>query len=136
MDRFYKLFWLEGRIARRVYLPLIFIINILTKGLLSIQGTLLPIAIAVVLILTWISFTASVKRAHDIDRSGWWPFISSILVSIGFLVFLPHFIQNGWNFTTVFSGFLGMIGILIGAYISFAPGDKGDNRFGEDPRSR
>jgi uncharacterized membrane protein YhaH (DUF805 family) len=58
------------------------------------------------------SITATVRRFHDIDMSGWWV--------LGFLIFnvIPY---------------LGVISALVMLYFLIKKGTSGDNRFGPDP---
>jgi uncharacterized membrane protein YhaH (DUF805 family) len=58
------------------------------------------------------SITATVRRFHDIDMSGWWV--------LGFL-FLNMF------------PYLGVISVLVMLYFLIKKGTSGDNRFGSDP---
>jgi uncharacterized membrane protein YhaH (DUF805 family) len=59
-------------------------------------------------LLTFIPMLSlSVRRFHDIDKSGWW-YIGVLIPIIGWIV--------GWNFMV-------------------ARGTEGDNRFGDDPLS-
>ena len=74
--------------------------------------------------------SVSVRRLHDIDRSGWWllgPFIP--LIFVGFAVAT----QLTW--LVGIAGGLALIGILILLVFAVKDGTKGPNRFGDDPKN-
>jgi len=63
----------------------------------------------------WISLAASIKRLHDLNRSGWW----MLALIVGPLI----------PFVNIVAG----LGYLI--YLGFIPGTQGSNRFGHRPLS-
>jgi uncharacterized membrane protein YhaH (DUF805 family) len=68
----------------------------------------------------------SIRRLHDLDRSGWWMLLPCVLVLL-----LPAFAWfTGWWIPTVV---LIVIGIVALVYWFCLPGTPGPNRFGPDP---
>ncbi len=72
------------------------------------------------LIVLWPLIAILAKRLHDLNVSGWWlltllavPLVAS---AISISVSIPY--------------------LLIVAFLSFFPGEYGDNRFGRDPLAR
>jgi len=64
-----------------------------------------PIYWVFFLVMYWISFAATVRRLHDIDKSGWWILIALIPI-VGSIILLVWAVRQG---------------------------DQGPNRFGADP---
>lgn len=99
----------EGRVNRQrfwayvlVYLAAIIVLA-LVEGVLGLGGALSTVFVLVAL---YPSICISIKRWHDLDKSGWWVLINLIPL-VGGIIAL------------VFNGFL--------------KGTGGPNRFGEDP---
>ncbi len=95
----------EGRLNRERYFTIAiacFLINVL----LSLLGMMLPFIAFVTILVSFVCFvwtiTATVRRLHDTNRSGWWT-LCAIIPIVGFV--LP------WIFTLL-------------------PGDTGMNRYG------
>lgn len=89
--------------------------------------------IGIVIILLWIIFTGTIKRLHDMDKSGQW---------ITIPVFLPMpinlFLLMDGQFMGVIVlqviGTLILLPILI--WVFFASGTIGKNQFGEGPTTK
>ena len=120
------LFGFKGRINRQKWwlvgkgVPIVFFMlfgmAFYASGALAPENAgaglgVLIIALAAVLSLAmlWISVAVSIKRYHDLNKSGWWIFITLVPV-IG----QPwYFVENG-----------------------FFPGTPGPNNYGADPLGR
>src|SRR5690349_5609227 len=100
------------------------------RGLAGLQEPLL-VACAVVFVLAWIvGLSLTVRRLHDLGLSGWW-----ILA----IWFVPAALEAGavqWlNNPQLGSTLSSVAALLIGVWLCLAPGTRGANRFGPDPRS-
>jgi uncharacterized membrane protein YhaH (DUF805 family) len=73
----------------------------------------------------------TVKRLHDLDKSGWW-----ILAPYGLLIFgIIILIAGGDHVVTAAISLLIMIpALLFQPALFFWPGTRGPNRFGPDQR--
>lgn len=117
MNNFKSLFTFDGRIGRQDFLivqvGLMFcqfiamtIISMANDLSSSILGILSLISIPFFLVLFWISLAAMIKRWHDVDKSGFWCFITLVpIVGVFYAVFKNFFVK----------------------------GTDGSNRFGKDP---
>lgn len=79
-------------------------------------------------------FAVSVRRLHDIGKSGWlFLILFSVLIGIcGFIIFLPSEAYADEKFLFVI---LILLLVLIWPYVLFCKqGDKGSNKYGEDPK--
>ncbi|HYQ04716.1 MAG TPA: DUF805 domain-containing protein [Polyangiaceae bacterium] len=81
------LFSLEGRVPRRLYWATraLSIVPLVIAGILAVLlGEHRGIATLVLLLAWiacfWIALAGSVKRWHDLDKSGWWIFIALVPV--------------------------------------------------------
>ena len=112
-------------------------------NLISIIPVIGPIISLIGIIVLFIPLLAvTSRRLHDVGRTGWWqaiwfliPWIIVISLFILFIIF-DFFEEN--NLFYLFAGLLLFI-ILIGSLIVFVywltkVGDKGPNKFGNDPR--
>ena len=144
MLRFVKfhLYW-NGRLNRLSYFTLVLICYCLALIVLSPSMLLEDdkkisdiIAIPLLLIaitLLWIIFTSTIKRLHDMDKSGKWLTIPVFLpMPINFLLLMAQ--QFLLVITLKVIGTLMLLPAL--AWLFFASGTKGKNRFGEDPRTK
>ncbi len=99
----------DGRASRAEYwyfilfYLIIYVASIISSGMM--QSMILPIGIFLFFLLPSLAVTA--RRLHDINKSGWWMFISII-----------PFIGNIWLFV-----------------LTVTPGTQGPNQFGADPMS-
>lgn len=92
-----------------IFIPILGLIGDLgagTFGVFTILGLIISLAVGVCSI--WVSWAATAKRFHDIDRSGW-----TIL-----LLCIP------------------IVDIYFAIIALFSDGTVGPNRFGEDPKGR
>ena len=98
-----KLFTTEGRLNRLAY----FLQSLKVFGLAVVGGILLEFLIGIpILIATMVAnWMIIIRRLHDLNKSGWWSLIALI----------PY------------------VNVIFGLYLLFAPGTKGDNRYGADP---
>jgi len=106
----------SGRARRKEYwltILLIIIISIIASVLDGALGLadpvygLGPIYGIVALAILIPSIAVSVRRLHDIDRTGWW-YLLAFVPFIGFVVLIIFFVM---------------------------PGTSGENRFGPDPKA-
>nr|WP_280451342.1 DUF805 domain-containing protein [Veillonella montpellierensis] len=82
------------------------------------------------LLLAIPGWAVSVRRLHDINKSGWWVLISLILSILGTLGFIYNFMhENWWMLTQFMSGILS----LYLSYCILRRGDPQANRFGPNP---
>ncbi len=94
-------------------------------GILFSLGTFLP------------SLAVSVRRLHDIDRSGWWVLLPIMPVV---LVFVAVFAGDvlGSASVMIFAG-VALLGVLICGLLLLVwyctEGTPGPNRFGDDPKA-
>jgi len=95
------------------------------------QALLSQVDAAISALLLLPSFSAGVRRLHDVDRSGWWigatlPLLLVWLFSVGF--------AEGYSEYVIWGGLLAMLAYLVLALVWFTrPGTPGPNRFGENP---
>ena len=137
-----KFFKLNGR-APRVEFWCFMLFSLLLNIALTLVDSLpiLPIDIAsiVSLVMFFPSLAVTVRRLHDLDRSGWY-----IAIPVGAVLVAALLLILG---TTVFASavvtYLGMSLMIAGLFIEFAlliylikKGTDGANRFGEDPLSQ
>lgn len=104
---------LRGRARRKEYW-MFSLFNFLVAciiGVVCVFSTSPEVGVSVLciylLLVAFPGFAVTVRRLHDIDRSGWWILISCIPV----------------------------VGPFILLYFSFCAGTTGENRFGEDPKA-
>ncbi|MBC7505259.1 MAG: DUF805 domain-containing protein [Sandarakinorhabdus sp.] len=132
-----SLFWFKGRMQRRRYWLLSLGIASITFSMnayaafapkvTSSLGTtewISPV-LTIGAITTWMSFTALVRRLHDIGMQGWWVLA---LLPIGFVVGFNGFAIN----KPVAQAVLAMLVLVI----VLLDGTSGPNQFGPDPRGR
>lgn len=93
----------------------------------------------------------TVRRVHDIGRTGWWvgvSFINGLLLdgALGYVIFRTTIMHNTQNLQAGLPGggmaiiwilgILGLIGIALGLTIlvfTILPGNPGENRYGPNP---
>jgi uncharacterized membrane protein YhaH (DUF805 family) len=91
----------------------------------------------------------TVRRVHDIGRTGWWvgvSFINGLLLdgALGYAIFRATIMHNTQNLQAglpsggmaIVLGILGLIGIALGLTIltfTILPGSPGENRYGPNP---
>ena len=87
-------------------------------------------ACAVILVLAWIvGLSLTVRRLHDLNLSGWWILAIWIVPSA-----LEAGAVQGLNNPQLGSTLSSAAALLIGLWLCLAPGTRGANRFGPDPR--
>jgi len=93
------------------------------------MGVLLILYLVIGLGLIIPSIAVSVRRLHDIDRSGWW-----VAVFYGLAVLSGAFGQDGSALGLVFNLVYVAAAITLLVF-TLLPGTRGPNRFGEDPKA-
>lgn len=138
----FHLYW-KGRLNRLSYFVLAVISYLLTLLILypvmlleedeNIADIIVvPIGLLAI-ILIWVIFTSTIKRLHDMDKSGRW---------LTFAVFLPmpinFILLMAQQFVLVIA--LKLVGtlLLLVALVCLCcvSGTTGENRFGDDPRAK
>lgn len=132
------LFSYRGRIGRLRFLAG-FLVNIFAVATLMIimfaletngigpVGMMLPI-----MVIFWMTGALMVKRLHDRDQSGWWVLFFMTVPSL--LDFLAYSVGGIPGLFLQTAGMMVALWFLIELFI--APGLRGANRFGPDPRER
>jgi len=129
--------FLSGRLGRLAYfgysilfaivLGLIAALLILPARNSPSGGTVLIVAVIIIgVIAFWGGIALSVKRLHDLDKSGW---------HYAWMVLVPA-VFNGLSkaFETPVLGVVGgLISLGVWVYLQFWPGTPGSNRFGYQP---
>lgn len=124
----------ETRINRSRYATILFLCGVLTyiRQLyipLYHSSQLSYVAAATILAHIVITIVASIKRAHDINRSGGWV-ICYLLGAIAIAIF-PE-MSDSYNYLRN-QLLLSIYGIAIPLLLFIIPGTKGTNKFGEQP---
>ena len=109
---------------------------ILSETLLGEEHILFRIIVVPLLVLAitliWIVFTSTIKRFHDMNRSGKWLILAIFLpIPVNFILLM------GGLFPIVIAlKIIGSCLLLFGiGCLLFVPGTIGRNRFGPDPRT-
>ncbi|SEJ54481.1 Uncharacterized membrane protein YhaH, DUF805 family [Propionispira arboris] len=105
-----KFFTSKGRLNRKVYFLRVIVLTVFGLIFSLLASVLDTVAAIFVFIVTVVPFLISsvmlqIRRCHDLNKSGWF-----IL-----LFYIP------------------IVGIIVGLYVLFAAGTKGDNTYGADP---
>ena len=100
-------------------------------GVIPIFGSLIAFIGGLVLFIP--SLAVSARRLHDIDRTGWWQALLYPVFLIGPIMLLG-FIFGGLFAIAIVFFIIYIISIIVFIYWFTKLGDKGPNRFGEDPR--
>jgi uncharacterized membrane protein YhaH (DUF805 family) len=99
-----------------------------------------PVSAILGLALLLPSIAVSVRRLHDIDRTGWWVLAPLGLLVIGFIVIATAAIapNSGFAIAGAVLGMILMVGVLIVGIVLLVfaclDGTPGTNRFGPDPK--
>ena len=119
-------FTTRGRTGRVEYITLLLIISLLDGTVVHslnsiVLSSIFTICLGVVVILgiSWILFTAVVRRLHDLGVSGWW-----LLFLFGFACILFH-LRFLWPLTIIMG--LGKVCLMA------CPGNRETNKFGPVP---
>ncbi|MCA1661855.1 MAG: DUF805 domain-containing protein [Novosphingobium sp.] len=75
------------------------------------------------------SISVSVRRLHDIDRTGWW-----LLAPIVPLVLVGYAAVTQLTWLVGIAGVLALIGLVMLLVFAVTNGTPGPNRFGPDPK--
>ena len=100
-------------------------------GIIPVIGSLISFIGGLALLIP--SLAVGARRLHDIDKTGWWQALLYPIAVIGPIISIIFLVVG-----LVLVGVILLI-VTVGAVILFVywftkPGDKGPNRFGEDPR--
>jgi uncharacterized membrane protein YhaH (DUF805 family) len=137
-----KWFSFAGRAGRIEFIVMVLVIPIMMNALTSVvelisQTIGMVMAIVSLLIASWLSFSACIRRLHDMGRSSLWSMIIVVqLIPISILVY--QVMKNGDKASI--SGFLIFSLIILSLmtlvlYIACAliPGEENDNDYGPPP---
>ena len=85
--------------------------------------------------LSVFTLAASINRAHDIGRSGWFAFVPfiSIFISAILLLILDDFIEISSGAWPIFIVMPLAYNIFISIFLLFKKGDSGPNGYGDEP---
>ncbi|MCH9853001.1 MAG: DUF805 domain-containing protein [Alphaproteobacteria bacterium] len=116
-----------------IVLPAIFVVaftNIAVASSAIIVGIINLILLVSILAIYVIIVAVTIRRLHDIDRSGWWIFLifSGILMSI--LNAATNSLPAFWNTLSIGAY---VVGLILWGILAFKKGTDGANRFGDDP---
>jgi uncharacterized membrane protein YhaH (DUF805 family) len=124
-----------GSLAGLVWLISLVIVLLLAFGGLSaldannlggMWGALLLI-IPFYLALVWVQICLTVKRLHDLNKSGWW-LVGAMAVS-----FVAGAITGMGDIMALVAIALNVLLLVYGLWLLFWPGTVGDNQYGPDP---
>ncbi len=139
----------SGRARRREFwmyalaeFIVLIVLSLLDKFLLRADGLLVGI-VSVILYLPGIAL--SVRRLHDIDKNWYWLLFPNLLyflvitfVVVGVILYKIHpFDAISSDIVGLFTIFVMIISVSYGIVMLIwflTPGDRGDNRFGPDPK--
>ena len=97
---------------------------------LAVVSQPLLVGCIVLLVLAWIvGLSLTVRRLHDLNLSGWW--ILAIWIVPAAVEYAAVQLVNNPQLGSTLSS---VIALLIGLWLWLAPGTRGANRFGPDPR--
>lgn len=99
-----------------------------------VVGLILQIMLAIPI------FALFARRLHDQDRSAWWALILPVMLGLNVLQSLRFIALDSEKLPSIpepglaFVLWIGPPLVLAVLILSFLPGTKGENRFGQDPR--
>ena len=79
------------------------------------------------LALVWVQICLTVKRLHDLNKSGWW-LVGAMAVS-----FVAGAITGMGDIMALVAIALNVLLLVYGLWLLFWPGTVGDNQYGPDP---
>ena len=100
---------------------------------------------SIITFLTSISLTA--RRLHDLGWSGWWQlviYLALLIANLVGIIFILSGADNGYLtesertvevVTSLISGIVGLISIVIWCILLFKDGQRHTNKYGEDPKA-
>lgn len=104
-----------------------------------VVGVYGPVSLVFTFGLLLPGLTVTVRRLHDIGRSGWWALLNAAsyaLIFAGLLseeMFGPSLFE-GLNLSTIIAPALVLLGFTIVMFVFMVtPGKNGSNRYGPDP---
>ena len=142
------MFSFNGRLRRQhfwISWLILFGVSIVT-GWLPIIGGLIG------LVLIWPNLAISVKRLHDMGKSGWFVVIPYVAMIIGFIMIIsavgmaiftnPQAFENEDPAAalsmvgSMMGGFavMGLVGLAFLLWIGITDSQRGDNKFGPNPK--
>src|SRR5262249_45808068 len=99
-------------------------------GLAVVSEPLLVGCIVLFVLVGIVGLSLTVRRLHDLNLTGWWVLASSIVPSA-----VEYAAVQWLNNPQLGSTLSSIIALVIGLWLWLAPGTRGANRFGPDPRS-
>jgi len=109
-------------------LPVALVIGIVAALAKSAVITILLTVLLYIFIIT-MQVVFSVRRLHDLNRSGWWALINVALFVTAIVCGIGQF-EGIW---VAIYGVALLLGLAYGLTLLFWPGTPGDNRFGPPP---
>jgi uncharacterized membrane protein YhaH (DUF805 family) len=88
---------------------------------------LLVVGIPLYLALVWVQICLTVKRLHDLNKSGWW------MLAIFGVSFLSGFLSEMGEILALVGIGLNVPILVYALWLLFWPGTKGNNKYGPDP---
>lgn len=137
-----RYFELSGRSRRKEYLlfTLFIILASIVTGVIDVilgydgeEGG--PIGLLTSLALLIPSTTVSVRRLHDIGKSGWWvaaPF--ALIIPVAFAVLVEGANAQNPSAILIFSVIALLCYAIVWLVWTCSDGEAGENRFGENPK--
>jgi uncharacterized membrane protein YhaH (DUF805 family) len=136
------LFSFSGRLSRLRY----FLLSLVTAALASAAAAVVMIGVfahgarvsepamiacaAILVAVSIIGLSLTVRRLHDLDLAGWW--VLAIWIAPAAVEGALYQLADSPKLASTLSGALTL---AIGLWLWFMPGTRGANRFGPDPRS-
>ena len=136
------LFSFSGRLSRLRY----FLLSVLTAALAGAATAVLMVGIfahgarvsesaliacaAILVVVSIIGLSLTVRRLHDLDLAGWW--VLAIWLAPSAVEGVLYQLADSPKLA---SGLSGALTLAIALWLWFMPGTRGANRFGPDPRN-
>jgi uncharacterized membrane protein YhaH (DUF805 family) len=128
----------KGRARRKEYWSFMVLVAVLFAAAYAIENLLQlrgaqgygPLTIVFQLAVLLPTLAVGVRRLHDIGRSGWW-----LLAGYGAFAAstaLAFAGMGGWEYLLSVAAGIGFLVLLV---FSVMEGNRGPNRFGEDPKA-
>ena len=129
----------QGRCARRDFWYYVLAYFVLYIGVAIVQSIILSTHLLTSLLSLGLlvpGLGISVRRLHDIDRSGWWLLIGVVPGFLAVLFSIIAFMSGSVGTGFGLMGLVGIVGIAAMALLIYwyaQPGSAGDNQFGPPP---